>query len=77
MTNNFGKKESYNSQEIGLARGLTELGHDVVIYKSVAKKYEAGEERINSHAKIIYIKCPYMGSNVSILLPRTHPVLDA
>lgn len=63
MTNNFGKKGSYNSQEIGLARGLTELGHDVAIYKSVVNKDEAGEEQINSHAKIIYIKCPYMGSN--------------
>lgn len=63
MTNNFGKKGTYNSQEIGLARGLTELGHEVIVYKCVVSEEEEGEEQINPRARIFYIKCNYFGSN--------------
>ena len=63
MTNNFGKKGSYNSQEIGLARGLAELGHEVIVYKSVKSDEEVGTEQLSNTAMIHYIKCRYVGSN--------------
>lgn len=63
MTNNFGKKGRYNSQEIGLARGLSEYGHTVKVIKCVKDNKEVGKERINENADIEYKKCCYLGSN--------------
>lgn len=63
MTNNFGKKGLYNSQEIGLGRGLSELGHEVIIYKTVVHDEEVGEDQLNERINIQYIKCCHLGSN--------------
>lgn len=40
MTNEFGRKGYYNSQELGLAHAICAKGHQVVIYKSVPKEEE-------------------------------------
>lgn len=36
MTNGFGRKGYYNSQELGLARAICRQGHQVVIYKGLS-----------------------------------------
>ena len=38
MMKRFGIKGFYNSQEIGLGRALSEMGHTVIIYKGVKDK---------------------------------------
>lgn len=63
MTNNFGKKGMYNSQEIGLARGLSEHDHTVKVIKCVVSEEEVGIETINDRATIEYKMCKYFGSN--------------
>lgn len=63
MTNNFGKKGMYNSQEIGLARGLVKLGHRVTICKSVITDKEAESVQLDKNLFIEYIKCFFLGSN--------------
>ena len=51
----FGKKGFYHSQEIGLAKTLVEMGHDVVIYKCVSRDKERFSEDIGEHIRIHYI----------------------
>lgn len=63
MTNNFGKRGAYNSQEIGLARGLESLGHSIQIYKAVTHAAEEDTVEISKNIVIYYIKCFYLGSN--------------
>lgn len=41
MTNGFGRKGYYNSQELGLARSIRKRGHQVVIYKGLSDGEEA------------------------------------
>lgn len=63
MTNNFGRKNSYNSQEIGLGRGFADLGHEVKIYKSVVDISEVGTERLEDNLIIYYIHGLHIGAN--------------
>ena len=41
MTNGFGRKGYYNSQELGLARSIQKRGQQVVIYKGLSDGEEA------------------------------------
>lgn len=69
MTNNFGKKGLYNSQEIGLAHGLAELGNIVHVFKCVKIKEEEEETlAIDDHITITYKFCKCLGSNGFIKL---------
>ena len=55
IINNFGQKGFYHSQEVGLGKALTELGHDVTIYKCVEKGKESEPWVISDHLRVTYI----------------------
>ncbi len=57
----FGKKGFYHSQEVGLGKAFNELGHEVTIYKCVAKDQKSDERQINDHLSICYIPVPALG----------------
>ena len=54
----FGAKGFYNSQEIGLGRALTEMGHEVTIYKGVKDKSQVETVQINERLTIHYLAMP-------------------
>ena len=55
IINNFGQKGFYHSQEVGLGKALTELGHDVTIYKCVEKGKETEPWIISEQLRVKYI----------------------
>lgn len=55
----FGTKGFYNSQEIGLARTLSENGHTVVVYKGVTDKSQVETVQINERLTVRYMWMPY------------------
>jgi len=59
MMKRFGLKGFYNSQEIGLGRALSEMGHTVTIYKGVKDKKQAETVQINERLTIRYMWMPY------------------
>lgn len=63
MMKRFGLKGFYNSQEIGLGRALSEMGHSVVIYKGVKDKGQAETAQINDRLTVKYIYMPHLGAH--------------
>ena len=61
IINNFGQKGFYHSQEVGLGKALTELGHDVTIYKCVEKGKETEDWVISDHLRVKYIPVASLG----------------
>ena len=59
MMKRFGIKGFYNSQEIGLGRALSEMGHTVIIYKGVKDKKQVETVRINDRLTVRYMWMPY------------------
>lgn len=57
----FGKKGFYQSQEVGLAKCLAELGHEVRIYKCVAMDQKADQNQISDQVSIRYIRVRAVG----------------
>ena len=57
----FGKKGFYHSQEIGLGRQLTGMGHRVTIYNCVAKDKPRSCEQLGDGLEIRYIPVPAIG----------------
>lgn len=57
----FGKKGFYHSQEIGLGRQLTGMGHRVTIYKCVAKDKPRSCDQLGDGLEIRYIPVPAIG----------------
>lgn len=65
---NFGQKGFYNSQEVGLARVLTEYFDEVTVYKLVASDLKAGFEVIDgcvgsTNATMMMIPAKNLGAN--------------
>lgn len=60
---NFGAKGFYNSQEIGLAKVLSDQCDNVIIFKLVKNNDSINEECIKSNCKIIYIPSINIGVN--------------
>ena len=54
----FGAKGFYNSQEIGLGRALSEMGHEVTIFKGVKEKSQVETVEINERLTIHYLAMP-------------------
>ncbi|MEO2075929.1 MAG: glycosyltransferase family 4 protein [Bacillus sp. (in: firmicutes)] len=77
MTNNFGKRGFYNSQEIGLARAFGQFGHTVKIYKSVRSINEKGNEELAKNVSIDYIPSRYIGANGFIPMDKIDNTIDA
>ena len=59
MMKRFGLKGLYNSQEIGLGRALSEMGHSVIIYKGVKDKKQVETVQINERLTVQYLWMPY------------------
>lgn len=54
----FGIKGFYNSQEVGLGRALSELGHTVIVYKGVKDKKQVETVQINERLTVRYMWMP-------------------
>ena len=63
MVKRFGRKGFYNSQEIGLARALTRMGHTVVIYKGTNDKSQVEDVRLEEGLVVHYMFMPYFGAH--------------
>ncbi len=63
MVKRFGRKGFYNSQEIGLARALTAMGHTVVIYKGTNDKTQVEDMRLEDGLIVHYMFMPYFGAH--------------
>ena len=61
IVSGFGKKGFYHSQEIGLGKELTAMGHEVCIYKCVPKTEQYKEEPIDRNLIIKYIPVKKVG----------------
>lgn len=61
--NNFGQKGLYNSQEIGLAKALSKLGHKVIIYKAINIKCQIPEDEADNRISIQYCPVKKIGIN--------------
>lgn len=72
----FGKKGFYHSQEVGLGKALNELGHDVVIYKCVARGKQLDDMRVGDHLVVHYIPIPAVGVHGYIRAELIDPDLD-
>lgn len=59
MMKRFGIKGFYNSQEIGLGRALSELGHTVIVYKGTKDKSQVETVQINERLTVKYMTMPY------------------
>lgn len=77
MTNNFGTKGFYNSQEIGMAEAFVEKGYYVDVYKAVRDGEEITRENIFDHCWITYIPCKHLGANGLLSLNYLKPEYDA
>lgn len=62
MTNSFGESGFYNSQEIGLGEAFAELGHNVIIYKSIRSGIDR-HELLRERLVIKYSACWHIGAN--------------
>lgn len=60
MVKRFSRKGVYNSQEIGLARALTAMGHDVVIYKGTDDKSQVEDVQMQPGLFVRYLFLPHI-----------------
>ena len=79
MTNGFGRKGFYNTQELGLGRSLSEKNHTVTIYKCVNKKEGRSEdkEEISPRLTISYIPTRGFGAHGYLPAGRLKKDMDA
>lgn len=72
----FGKKGFYHSQEVGLGRELVERGHQVTIYKCVAKDKPADHQVLSDSLDVYYIPVPALGVHGMMRADVLNPELD-
>lgn len=73
MTNGFGRKGFYNTQEIGLGRALWRQGHEVDIYKCLLKGEKAETVELGKGFRIHYLSMPSIGAHAYLdtkILPK-------
>lgn len=63
MTNGFGRKGFYNTQEIGLGRALWRQGHEVDIYKCLLKGEQPETKELEKGFRIHYLSMPSIGAH--------------
>ncbi len=61
VVGSLGEKGFYQRQEIGLGRELAAMGHDVTVYRAVAKNGNGGEERLEERLLVKYIPVRALG----------------
>ena len=61
IVSGFGKKGFYHSQEVGLAKKLSEMGHKVCVYKCVPGDAEFAEETADGNITVKYIPVKKLG----------------
>lgn len=76
MMKRFGLKGFYNTQEIGLGRALSEMGHTVIIYKGVKDKTQVESIPINERLTIHYMWMPSLGAHGYMPVSRIDRDLD-
>ncbi len=60
MTNGFGRKGYYNSQELGLARAICRQGYQVVIYKGLSDGEEAEHTVTAEGIEVFYLSMKHL-----------------
>lgn len=75
----FGKQGFYNTQEIGLARALSQLVDEVKVYKLVSLQQEKREEKISgcNNVSILFLPSKSLGNNGMIDISVLDKTLDA
>lgn len=63
MGGNFGARGFYNRQEVGMARGLAKLGHEVEVHKTVPAGQEACIETLGENCRLKDVPRPFLGDN--------------
>jgi glycosyltransferase involved in cell wall biosynthesis len=63
MINGFGRRGYYNSQEIGLAKALADLGHEVVVYKGVLDGEKEDTVSVYHDVKVQYMHMRHVGAH--------------
>jgi len=58
----FGKRNYYNRQEVGLARALADLGHNVEVHKSVPRGTPAATEVLGENCLLRDVPSVYVGN---------------
>lgn len=76
MTNGFGRKGFYNTQEIGLGRALWRLGHRVDIYKCLLKGEKPEDIQLEEGFTIHYLSMPNLGAHAILDTAVLDPALD-
>lgn len=76
IVSGFGKKGFYHSQEVGLGRELVERGHQVTIYKCVAKDKPADHQVISESLDVFYIPVWAIGVHGMMRANVLSPQLD-
>ncbi len=76
---NFGKQGFYNTQEIGLARALSQLVDEVKVYKLVSLQQEKRQEKISgcNNVSILFLPSKSLGNNGMIDISVLDKTLDA
>lgn len=59
----FGRKGTYNLQEVGLAKELSRRGHSVSVYKCVTSSKEFSQENICENVEISYVAVRTIGQH--------------
>lgn len=72
----FGKKGFYQNQEIGLGKVLTELGHEVVVYKCVSRDNVSNSMQVNERLRVQYIPVYSIGVHGYLPTNLLDPNLD-
>ncbi|MCQ2458086.1 MAG: glycosyltransferase [Clostridia bacterium] len=57
----FGKKGFYHSQEIGLGKALAAKGHDITVYKCLARNKHEDDMEVSDHLRVRYFPIPAVG----------------
>lgn len=76
MMKRFGIKGFYNSQEIGLGRALSEMGHTVIVYKGVKDPKQVETVQLNERLTVRYMRMPYFVAHGWMPDSEIDPTLD-
>ena len=76
IVSGFGKKGFYHSQELGLAKKLSEMGHSVCVYKCVSQDAQYAEETADGNITVKYIPVKKLGVHGFLPASRLDTAMD-
>lgn len=76
IVSGFGKKGFYHSQEVGLGKALNALGHDVTVYKCVARDQRLEDMQVGGRLRVRYLRVPAVGVHGYLRAEEIDPDLD-